>query len=168
MIVLGRIVAPFGVKGWVRIAPGGDDPESWAEMPTWWIGRDENAADDEWRAVPVLECRAHGSGLIACLEGVDDRDAAEALKGCLVAAPRESLPDPGDDTWYWADLIGLDVVNLADEPLGKVSGLLTTGAHDVLRVVDADGERLIPFVAEYAKEVDAEHGRIRVDWQKDW
>lgn len=169
MIVLGRIVAPFGVKGWVHVAPGGDDPESWAEMPTWWIGRDEHAAEEDWQALSVLGCRPHGQGLIAHFEGIDDRNAAEALKGCLVAAPREALPEPGQDTWYWADLIGLAVVNLEDEPLGTVAGLLTTGAHDVLRVVDDEGEeRLIPFVAEYARDVDAEQRRIRVDWQKDW
>ena len=168
MIVLGRIVAPFGIKGWVRIAPFGDDPESWGEMSQWWISRDDGAADDAWQAVEITECRAHGTGLIAALREVPDRNAAEAVKGWFVGAPREALPEPGDEEYYWADLIGLSVLNKDGEALGEVAGLMSTGAHDVLRAVDGDTERLIPFVAAYVLDVDAAARRITVDWQKDW
>lgn len=168
MIVLGRIVAPFGVKGWIRINPFGDDPLAWAEMPEWWLCADAGAAPDQWKAVKLLTCQAHAGSLIAQIADVSDRSGAEALKGWYVGASREHLPAPDADEYYWADLIGLTVENLTGEPLGKVSGLLSTGAHDVLRVVDADTERLIPFVAAYAVEVDMEARLIRVDWQKDW
>lgn len=168
MIVLGRIVAPFGIKGWVRIAPFGDDPESWGQMPQWWISRDDKAPDHAWQTVEVTECRMHGTGLIAALKEVADRNAAEAAKGWFVGAPREALPEPGDEEYYWADLVGLAVENKDGEQLGEVAGLMSTGAHDVLRVVDGDTERLIPFVAAYALKVDLEVRRITVDWQKDW
>lgn len=168
MIVLGRIVAPFGIKGWVHIAPQGDDPESWADMSQWWIGRDADAPEEAWTPLPLRGHRIHGAGLVVHFEGYDDRTAAETLKGALIAAPREALPEPDEDEWYWADLVGLKVVTLADEPLGTVAGLLTTGVHDVLRVVEDKQERLIPFVAAYAKEVDTDAGLIRVDWDKDW
>lgn len=168
MIVLGRIVAPFGVKGWVKIAAYGDDPLAWGDMPGWWIAPSADLPDDAWRPVQVDECRAHGDGLIAQLDACTERTAAEALKGWFVAAPREALPPPSEDEFYWADLVGLSVENLAGEPLGVVAGLLSTGAHDVLRIVDGDHERLVPFVAAYAVDVDLEARRIRVDWQKDW
>lgn len=168
MIVLGRIVAPFGVKGWVRIAPFGDDPLSWGDMPHWWIAPSADVPDDAWQAVSVRECRAHGDGLIVQLDAHTDRNAAEALKGWFVAAPREAMPPTDEDEYYWADLIGLRVENLAGEQLGEVAGLMSTGAHDVLRVVDGDDERLIPFVAAYAHDVDLDRRVIRVDWQKDW
>lgn len=168
MVVLGRIVAPFGIKGWLKIQPFGDDPLDWAEMPEWWIASDSEAPDDAWKPSKLLACQEHGQGLIAQLEASPDRNAAESLKGWFVAAPREALPEPGQDEYYWADLIGLRVENQAGEFMGTVEGLLSTGAHDVLRVVDGDTERLIPFVEAYALEVDRSAGLIRVDWQKDW
>ncbi len=98
-----------------------------------------------------------------------DRTAAEALKGVLVGAPREALPTTDDDEFYWGDLIGLGVVNTADEKLGKVAGLIETGANDVLRVVGEDGtERLLPFVAAVVLAVEKEAGPIRVEWGSDW
>lgn len=168
MIVLGRIVAPFGVKGWVKIAPFGDDPMSWADMPQWWIAADADAPDETWKPVSLRECRPHGTGLAAQFDECADRNAAEALKGWLVAAPRDALPATDENEYYWGDLIGLNVENLAGEPLGTVAGLLSTGAHDVLQVVDGETERLIPFVAAYAVDVDMAARMIRVDWQKDW
>lgn len=168
MIVMGRIVAPFGIKGWVRIAPFGDDPDSWTGMPRLWISRDDAAPDAAWQEVEVAECRTHGTGLIAAMKEVPDRNAAEAVKGWFVGAPREAMPEPGDEEYYWADLIGLSVCNKDGEALGEVAGLLSTGAHDVLRVVEGDTERLIPFVAAYVLDVDETARRITVDWQKDW
>ena len=168
MIVMGRIVAPFGIKGWVRILPFGDDPQSWADMPRWWISRDDTAPPDAWQAVELTACKQHVSGLIASFREAPDRNAAEALKGCYVAAPREAMPDPGEETYYWDDLTGLAVINREGEALGEVAGLLSTGAHEVLRVVDGDTERLIPYVEAYVPEVDLEARRITVDWQRDW
>lgn len=168
MIVLGRILAPFGVKGWVRIQPFGDDPETCAVLTKWWLARAETEPEDGWKAVAVRTCQVHGSSLIAQLEGIEDRSRAEGLKGWLIGAPRSDLPEAGENEYYWADLVGLQVENLAGEALGTVEGLLSTGAHDVLRVVDGESERLIPFVAAYAHEVDLAERRIRVDWQKDW
>jgi 16S rRNA processing protein RimM len=168
MMVLGRIAAPFGVKGWVRIVPFGDDPLSWGAMPKWWIAPTAETPDEAWRSVSVHECRGHGDGVIARFDECADRSGAQALQGWFVAAPREAMPAPAEDEFYWGDLIGLRVDNLAGESLGVVEGLLSTGAHDVLRVVADDGERLIPFVAAYAVSVDLAKRVIRVDWQKDW
>jgi len=106
---------------------------------------------------------------VVLLDGVDDRTAAEAMKGVLVGAPRDALPETDEDEFYWADLIGLDVINTAEERLGKVVGLLETGAHDVLRVVgDDEVERLLPFVAAVVLTVDKEAQQIRVEWGSDW
>jgi 16S rRNA processing protein RimM len=168
MIVLGRIVAPFGIQGWVRISPYGDDPLTWADMPQWWMAQDPDAPAAEWKPVALRDCKEHGGGLIALFEAHQDRNLAESLKGWYVGAPRNVLPATGDNEYYWADLTGLSVENVDGEQLGKVAGLLSTGAHEVLRVVDGDTERLIPFVAAYALDVNLDQGLIRVDWQKDW
>ena len=172
MIVLGRIVAPFGIQGWVKIHPFGDDPASWRKLPHWWLSRDDNAPDAQWKQYTLTACRPHGKGLVAALAEVPDRNAAEAIDGFFIAAPREALPQPEENEYYWGDLVGLEVINEAAETLGTVRGLLSTGAHDVLQVQDGEGkgavERLIPFVAAYVLDVDLATRRIRVSWQKDW
>ncbi|MDD3354279.1 ribosome maturation factor RimM [Zoogloea sp.] len=167
MIVLGRVVAPFGVKGWVRVHPFGDDPLSWKQMPQWWLGTDPEGG--QWLPYTLKECKEHGKGdIIATFEEVPDRTAAEAVAGLYVAAPREALPEPGEDEFYWSDLIGLDVQNASGVMLGKVSALMSTGAHDVLQVQDGDVERLIPFVASYVTAVDKVNRLIQVEWEADW
>lgn len=168
MVVMGRIVAPFGIKGWVKVQPFADDAPDWGEMPEWWLASSDDAPEDTWKSYALRECKAHGNILVAALEGVDDRNASEALKGMFVGAPRSALPETTEDEFYWADLTGLAVVNTADESLGTVAGLMSTGAHDILQVVDGEVERLIPFVKAYVLEVDKVARLIRVDWQKDW
>ena len=168
MIVLGRIVAPFGIQGWVKIHPFGDDPLSWRKMPQWWVSPDDKGADESWRALALRGCRMQGKSLVAAFAEVTDREGAEALEGLYIGSPREALPATEADEYYWADLVGLRVENRAGENLGSVSGLLSTGAHDVLQVADGEDERLIPFVAAYVDGVDLDAKRIRVDWDKEW
>jgi len=165
IVVLGRLADPYGIRGWLRLYPFGDDPLAWAEMPVWWISRE----GEPWRECRLKGLKAHGDGVVVLLEGIEDRTAAEAAKGLLVGAPREALPTTDEDEFYWADLIGLEVVNAADERLGKVAGLIETGANAVLRVVGEDGtERLLPFVSAVVLAVEKEAGLIRVEWGSDW
>lgn len=165
IVVLGRLADPYGIRGWLRLYPFGDDPLDWAEMPVWWIAKEGEA----WREVGLKGLKVHGDGVVVLLDGIADRTDAEAMKGVLVGAPRDALPATDEDEFYWGDLIGLEVVNTADEKLGKVAGLIETGANDVLRVVGAEGaEHLLPFVSAVVLAVDKEAGLIRVEWGSDW
>jgi 16S rRNA processing protein RimM len=166
VIVLGRIVVPYGVRGWVKIHPFGDDPDSWRKMSRWWLGADPDG--DVWQEMEVRGLRAHGAGWVAKLEGVDDRAAAEQLDGWYIGAPREAMPGTGRNEYYWADLVGLAVTNEQGESLGKVDSLIETGAHQVLVVKHGETERLLPFVETVVKGVDVPNGCIRVEWGKDW
>lgn len=168
MMVLGRIVAPFGVRGWVKIHPFGDDPLSWGKMSQWWLSSDDQAAPEQWQPLQLSACRAHGKSVVAAFQDVVDRNRAEALTGYYIAAPREAMPQTGRDEYYWGDLIGLLVVNEQGQTFGKVSGLLSTGVHDVLQITDGEQERLIPFVPTYVPAVDLTSGRITVTWEADW
>lgn len=169
MIVLGRITAPFGVRGWVKVRIFGDDPASWTRMPCWWTCGDESSADPAWQVRQIAESGVRGKGVIVRFEGIADRTAAERLSGMYVGAPREALPPVADDEFYWADLIGLEVINQAGEGLGRIAELVRSGAHEVLDVRDQDGKsRLMPFVAAVVREVDLDGGRIRVEWERDW
>ncbi len=168
IIVLGKIVDAYGLRGAVKVHVFADDPAVWAAMPHWWLG---GLADDaqEWQQVKVLGCREQSGLLFATLEGIADRNDAESLRGRLVGAPRQVFPATRKDEYYWTDLIGLEVVNTHDQSLGKVLGLIETAANDVLRVGDEMGnERLLPFVAAVVLDVDLPVRRVRVDWETDW
>ena len=166
MIVLGRVVAPYGVRGWLKIKPFADDPQGWGSMSRIWLGVD--AEGDRWQAFDLETLRAHGASWVAKLAGIDDRAAAEVLDGQFVGAPRGQLPSNEGDEYYWADLVGLDVVNEQGEPLGKVDSLLETGAHQVLVVKNGEAERLLPFVEQVVRSIDLAGNRILVAWQLDW
>jgi len=168
MIVLGRIAGPYGLQGWVKVHPFGDEPLAWCGMPHWWLAAMADQAPQAWQRYPIEAARQRGTGVIAKLEGIDDRTAADAIAGRYVGAPRQELPKLASDEYYWADLIGLEVVNTSGERLGKVASMLSTGAHQVLQVQDGDQERLLPFVARVITEVDTAHGVIRVDWSAEW
>jgi 16S rRNA processing protein RimM len=167
MIVLGRVVAPYGVRGWLKVKPFADDPDAWRVMPQWWLAKDV-AADDDWQAFKLEGLRPHGAGWIAKFAEVGDRAAAEGLDGWFFGAPREDLPRNEGNEYYWADLIGLEVVNEQGESLGRIESLIETGAHDVLQVKDGETKRLLPFVGQVMKDVDVAGGRIRVAWGSDW
>ena len=161
---MGRIVAPYGLKGWVRIEPYSPDPNSLGAYASWWVGRDGN-----WRELKVAESvLQHGASLVARFEGCTERDAALALKGSEVALERAALPQNAKDEFYWVDLVGLEVVNMRDEGLGAVAELFESGAHPVMRVVDGETERLLPFVEQVVRQVDMAQRRIRVEWELDW
>jgi 16S rRNA processing protein RimM len=164
MVVMGKIVAAHGILGWVKIQPYTEYLDSLLDYDTWQVG-DERT----WRPVQVLEADVHGKVVIAKLEGVADRTAAEKCKGQLVAVPRSELPEEEEGEYYWSDLIGLKVMNLAGEELGAVDTLLETGANDVLSVRDAQGKQiLIPFIASVIEQVNLQQKTILVDWQADY
>lgn len=159
---MGRIAAPFGVKGWVKVQPYCEDPGVLLDLAAWRIGR-----GDTHTLYPLEAAQDHGNGLVAKLEGVADRDAAFALRGLEISVERASLPAPADNEYYWSDLIGLAVVNREGVELGRVASLMETGAHDVL-VVQGGREHLIPFVSQFVGEVDLAAGRLEVDWGEDY
>ena len=157
--VVGRIVGAFGVKGWVRIQSYTDPAENLLAYGPWLFGD-----AGSWAPRKHHGARAHGDGFVAALDGVADRDAAQALKGTLIGVPADALPPAAADEYYWRDLVGLAVCDEDGEALGTVKELMATGANDVLVVTLADGrEALIAFDRRYVLEVDLEAGRLIVD-----
>jgi 16S rRNA processing protein RimM len=159
---MGRIAAPFGVKGWIRIQPITAATRNLLDYRTWWVGE-----EGDWREFAVVEVKVQGRSVVAQLEGCDDRDAAALFRGKAVAVPREALPQMQAGEYYWADLIGLRVVNAAAQDFGRVTRILQTGANDVL-VVEGERERLIPFIAQVIRDVDLGRGVVRVEWGADY
>jgi 16S rRNA processing protein RimM len=173
-IEVGRIADAWGIKGWFKVLPYSADPEALFSSKRWYLRPSEKGAKTfEGTAVlAVKESKEHSDSVVACAYGVDDRTAAESLRGARIFVSRASFPTAAQDEYYWVDLIGLEVLNRQDEPLGTVRELLSTGPQTVL-VMEylQDGkvlERMIPFVSAYVDDVDLKSRRIRVDWQLDY
>jgi 16S rRNA processing protein RimM len=164
MVIMGRIAAAQGIKGWIKIQPYTEYLDSLLDYRSWWIGHEHGP----WREVEVQQCEVHNKTLAAQLPDCTDRNAAEKLKGLLIAVPRSSLPQQSEGEYYWSDLIGLAVMNEEGEQLGTVASLLETGANQVLSVKGDNGEILIPFVATAIRQVDLQNKCIRVDWAADY
>ena len=162
-VTLGRISGVFGVKGWLKVQSYTEPRDNIAKLGVWTLRLD--AADSRFE---VEESHSRGGGVAVKLRGIDDRDRAHAWVGADVVVERERLPAAGDGEHYWADLEGLEVVDLTGVVLGRVESLLATGANDVL-VLGGAQQRLIPFVVgSVVKEVDLVAGRIVVDWLPDY
>lgn len=176
-VEVGRILGAWGVKGEIRLKPLSADPQALFSTKRWhlqWqvpgpLDAGPHGADPVRRLLKVVRAREHGEGIVAQIDGLDDRDLAQALAGGVVHVSRASFPSLGDDEYYWVDLIGLEVVNRSGERLGQVVGLIETGPHCVLRLQgdDRPQERLVPFVDAYVDQVDRTAGTIRVDWALD-
>jgi len=164
MVVMGRVACAQGIHVLVKLTTYTETVDSLTEFPVWWLGDEKHP----WREVSVEAFVVQSKGLTAKFPGCNDRTTAEQYTGLLVAVPRSSLPQQSDDEYYWTDLIGLAVVNLAGESLGTVENLMDTGANQVLCVRGASGEILIPFIASAIRQVDLAARVIRVDWSVDW
>ena len=151
---LGKVVRAIGLRGHLGVA-GTDGALGGLERV--WLAR-EGAEPLE---VGIVEARPQGRVWAVRVEGVGDRTAAEGWVGAEVLARREDLGDAGAGSHFWVDLEGLPVVTLDGRALGTVKGLYETGGVDVLVVMGASGEKLIPL-APYV-EVDVAGGRVVVD-----
>lgn len=173
-IEVGRILDAWGIKGWFKVLPYSADSEALFSSKRWFLMPAEKGAKtfSGVAKLAIIEAKVHSNTVVASARQVDDRNAAEALRGARIFVARSSFPTVAKDEYYWVDLIGLDVVNREGVPLGVVRELLSTGAQTVL-VMDyqQDGrmqERMIPFVSVYIDDVDLTERRILVDWQPDF
>jgi 16S rRNA processing protein RimM len=160
-VVLGRVGGPFGVRGWVKVQSYTDPVEGIARFPVWELYRGSSLGRRG-----LLEWKRAGSGVAVCLEGVDTREAAQALNGAEVRVERAELPPTAPGEYYWHDLMGLDAFTPGGGPLGRVAGILDLPAHPVL-VLEGDRERLVPLVGERIVAVDIDAGRLTLDWHPD-
>jgi len=150
MVVMGRIVAPYGVYGWLKVVPDTEAIDGLFDYDTWWLGK-----GDDWREMVVETAKIHNDVIVVKLEGIDDRDAAFACKGKQIAVPRAQLPEPDENEYYWSDLVKPDNVvktDVAPADAGK----------------DKPQERLLPFVADVVLAVDLDAKTMLVDWDEDF
>jgi 16S rRNA processing protein RimM len=169
-LLVGRVGAAHGIKGWVKVTSFTDPLENILDYLPWTL----RGADGE-KTVKVTGSRMQGKSLVVQLDGETDRTRAEALFcGRDILVPATVLPTLDEDEFYWRDLIGLRVHHEDGRDLGKVSSLMETGSNDVLVVRgDADSidtrERLIPWLpGDVVLNVDTAAGVISVDWDTEF
>jgi len=155
---MGRVAGSYGVRGWIKVVPGGGVLRVLPEVKDWSIGG---------KNYKVAEARAHGATVVAQLEGIETREQARALKGARVSVERAALPAVDAGHYYLADLVGLEVVNEQGDSLGVVKQWSSNGAQDVMEL-EGSRTRLIPWVSAIVKEVDLGARRIRVAWDAQW
>jgi 16S rRNA processing protein RimM len=161
-VVMGRIVGPFGVAGWLKVRAFTGEPQALGEFDRWIVRTGQG-----WREMALEDFELHSKGPVGKLAGCDDRDGAQRLNGSEVAVTRAELGEAGEGEYFWVDLVGLEVVDEGGAPLGRVESFFETGAASVM-VVKGERERMIPFVDAYVKSVDREGGRITVDWKAEY
>ena len=163
LVELGNINGVFGIQGWVKVFSHTSPRVQITDYRVWLVMR--NGQYQEYR---VLRGREQGKAIVAQLEGLDDRNAAEAMVGSTVFVRSDQLDALGEGEYYWSQLIGLSVVNEQGVDLGSVDWLFETGNNDVM-VVQGEKERFIPYIRDnFVKDVDLEAGRILVDWDPDF
>ncbi len=163
-ILMARIHGAFGVRGELKLESFSDPPEAILRYRPLLL-RDARGVE---RELDGLRGRMTAKGIVARLPEVEDRDAADALRGAELFVPRSALPPPKPGEYYWVDLEGLRVVNTDGADFGTVSHVFPTGANDVLGAT-GDRERMIPFVApDFIVSVDFDAGVVIVDWDAEF
>jgi 16S rRNA processing protein RimM len=162
LVLLGRIAAPFGVQGWVKIQPYTAKPSGLEGYPIYWVG-----AKEPYKQYEVEQVAVHGRSVLCKLQGISGREKAALLKGCEVGVLRHELPQNGPGEFYWSDLVGAAVVNTEGTVLGTIAEMTDNGAQSVM-VVSGERERLIPFVAPIVTEVSLEKRQVIVQWGADF
>ena len=160
-VELGRLGAPYGIKGWVHVKSHTDPPRRLLEYLEWVL----RLASGERLTRRVTEGRAHADRLVAHLEGVADRQEAAALTGAVVEVDRAALPPPGEREYYRTDLVGFSVRNLEGVQLGTVSHFVDMPSGAVM-VTQAPGgrEHWVLAVPRHLRNVDLAARTILVDW----
>ena len=155
---LGRILKPQGIRGEVKIDAYTDDMGRFAYLDHVYVQRDE-----KMQKVPVQSKRADNAFAYLKLEGTDDRNAAEALRGAMLYIDRKNAAKLPEGRHYIEDMIGLLVVDTNGCEIGRLSEIIKTGAADVFRVEGQNCVMMFPSVPHVVLQTDVEAGKILVD-----
>jgi 16S rRNA processing protein RimM len=153
-LIIGRIVAPWGIRGEVKVEVVTDFPERFAPRKAVYI----NA-----RQLEIESCRPHKQHLVVKLATIDSVEDAEKLRGQDLTIPRSELYHLPEGQYYAFQLIGLKVVTTEGKLLGHITEIMTTGSNDVYIVEGKKGEILIPAIEDVIKSIDLKSGEMVIE-----
>jgi len=161
LIVVGKIVAPHGVRGDVRVIPLTDFPERFKQL--------KQVLLDDGTNLAIESVKYHKESVLLKFSGLDDRNTIEHLRGKLLKIEKKDAVKLQEGEYYHFDIIGLKVVDEAGEYLGVITDILRTGSNDVY-IAEQDGKRplLIPALKKVVTKIDVEGGQMIVKLQEEW
>ena len=155
---VGQVVNTFGIKGFVKVKPFTDDITRFEELKTLYICKKE-----KMEQVEIEEVKYHKEMVLLKIKGIENKTQAEMVKGLFLKIDRKDAKKLPKDTYFIADLIGLDVYTDEGELLGKVDDIYNTGASDIYVVKNELGKQiLLPSIKKVLKEIDLENEKITV------
>lgn len=153
-LTIGRILTPWGIKGEVKVEPLTDFPQSFAPQNQLYL---------DGCPLAIESSRCHNKYFIIKLATIDDRNAAEKLKGCEIEIPRSQVPPLPEGQYYPFQLIGLEVQTEEGEPLGEVVDIWLRESNDIYVVRGQRGEILVPAIEDVIKSINVEKGIIIIE-----
>lgn len=156
------------MRGALRVRSYADPPEALLDYPRWWLRRADRDAEPLTEAPERLEAHWDARGLRVQLKGIDDRDAAEQLRGREILVERAELPPTGPREYYRDELLGFAVRNGAGALLGELSHFVDAPAGALMVVRGEKRDRWLPASPPHLRRVDSERREIEVDWPEDF
>ncbi len=149
---IGKVTGVHGLNGNLKVWSFADS------IDTFCTGRSVllKSEEEQGKTFIILQALPHKKGVVLSLKGVDSRNLAQDLIGKDILIDRDQLPEPEEDTWYWQDLMGLEVIDQKKGFIGKITDIFPTGANDVLVVTDKDHETLVPMHKYFVESIDLE------------
>ena len=161
-VKMGRVIGAHGLRGWLKIQSHTEPPENLLRYRLWTL----SDADGGRASYEVADAEFDGRWLRARLQGVEDRDAAELLRGRDIEVARAELPPTAAREYYRDDLLGFRVRNRAGTELGELSHYVDAPAAAVM-VIRGTREHWVPATPPHLVRVDLEHREIEVDWPEE-
>ncbi len=158
-LLIGRIVGAHGTGGVCKIASYAESLAVFEPGNPLFVETD----DIPLQTLEVIWVKPHSKGALMALSGVSDRDTAEKLRGAAIYVDKRRLPALETESYYWFELIGMEVFTQDGVFLGRLESILPTGSNDVYVVRQADRETLVPALASVVRRVDTDRRRMEVE-----
>lgn len=157
LIIIGRIIKEWGIKGELLVLPLTYDPKRFKELKEIYIEKNLSLEQQE-----ILEVKPYRENILLKIKGCNAPEKAKKYRGAFIKIERSKSPKLPKDTYYYYDIIGMDVYSINGEHLGKVESILKTGECDVYTIKGDKGEYLIPAIKDVIKEIDLKSKRMTI------
>jgi 16S rRNA processing protein RimM len=159
-LLIGKIVNAHGVEGAVKVYSYAVSSSVFNPGGMILVKNADNPKGNLYRIRSSKPCKRF---VILVLDGIDSRNLADNLKGCELFIERSMLPELGENTYYWEDIIGLSVYTENDVFLGRIESIIETGSNDVYVVKDGKSEVLVPAMESVVLEIDLDRKKMKVN-----